>query len=277
VRFFQSNLFLRILSALVLLPVVLFFLWKGGAWGTALFSLAALLCMLEYLGMAWGKPGIWGWVAALMVAWVPWFCSTSFSLFFTERPLFWLLFLVGVLYIGGWGWHLLVGPREEAVVRMGHLVAAFVSIGLGMAALAALREEGFAWVFMALVLTWANDTLAYFTGRLMGKHKMLPSVSPGKTWEGFAGGMLGSMVAAAIMKFWVLGGVGWWACLALGVAAGIVGPLGDLSESALKRSFGKKDSGRLLPGHGGILDRVDALLLVAPVVWLHVALFPRVA
>jgi len=268
VSFLQNNLFLRVVSALVLLPIVLFLVWKGGVWSTALFSLAAVLCMLEYLHMAWGRPGVLGAVAALAVALAPWFCSPS-----VERPLLWALCLLGGLYAIAWAWHLVLGPRAEAPVRMGHLMAASMYIGLGTTALCALREQSFAWVGMALVLTWANDTFAYFTGRLLGKHAMLPSVSPKKTWEGFAGGMLGSMAGAFALKFWALPDIQGWECLLLGGVAGVVGPLGDFSESALKRAFGKKDSGKLLPGHGGMLDRVDALLLVAPAVWLHTVLF----
>ena len=264
----QNNLFLRVSSALLLLPLVLFLLWKGGTLSTALFSLAAALCMLEYLHMAWGRPGILGLLAALTVAVAPWLCTLG-----VERPLLWALCLVGGLYVVAWAWHLLVGPQAQAPARMGHLMAATVYVGLGTTALAALRELGFAWVCLALVVTWANDTFAYFAGRLLGKHKMLPSVSPNKTWEGFAGGMLGSIAAAYALKLWALPSMQGWECLLLGVAAGLLGPLGDLSESALKRSFGKKDSGKLLPGHGGILDRVDALLVVAPAVWLHATLF----
>jgi len=267
VSFLQNNLFLRVASALALLPLVLLLLWKGSAYSAALFSLVAALCMWEYLHMAWGRPGRLGLLAALAVALAPWLCTPG-----VERPLVWALCLAGGLYMGAWAWHLLWGPREEAPARMGHLMAAFVYIGLGTAALCALREQSFAWVCLALVVTWANDTFAYFAGRLLGRHKMLPSVSPGKTWEGFAGGMLGSMAGAYAMKVWALPSLQGWECLLLGAAAGMVGPLGDLSESALKRSFGKKDSGKLLPGHGGMLDRVDALLVVAPVVWLHVAL-----
>jgi len=293
VKFPQNNFFLRVVSALALLPVLLFCLWKGGLWSTVLFSLAAALCMLEYLSIAWGRPGLWGVAAALLVALAPWLFSFSlgnplawvllicryesscFQAF--QSPLSWVLLIWGILYMGGWAWHLCLGPREEAAARMGHLMAASVYIGLGIAALSALRQQGFAWVFMALVLTWANDTFAYFVGRWKGKHKMLPSVSPGKTWEGFGGGMLGSIAGACILKLWVFVEMPWWGCLLLGVAAGLLGPLGDLSESALKRSFGKKDSGKLLPGHGGILDRVDALLLIAPAVWLYAVLFPMAA
>jgi len=268
VNFLRNNLFLRVASALALLPFILFFLWKGGVWSSALFSLAAVLCMREYLHMAWGRLGILGLACALAVALAPWLCTPGI-----ERPLLWTLCLLGGLYAVAWAWHLVLGPREKAPERMGHLMAAAVYIGLGVTALAALREQSFAWVAMALVLTWANDTCAYFAGRLVGKHKMLPAISPGKTWEGFAGGLLGSIAGAYALKLWALPALQGWECLLLGAAAGLAGPLGDFSESALKRSFGKKDSGKLLPGHGGILDRVDALLFVAPVVWLHTVLF----
>ena len=108
------------------------------------------------------------------------------------------------------------------------------------------------WIFMV----WANDTFAYITGRLWGRTKLMPSVSPGKTWEGFVGGMLGAgIVAAAVFGPRELGA---------GVAVAVLATLGDLTESAWKRRHGLKDSGNLLPGHGGILDRFDGFVYVAP-------------
>jgi phosphatidate cytidylyltransferase len=119
-------------------------------------------------------------------------------------------------------------------------------------------------VVLLLSVTWMNDTGAYFAGRALGRHKMIPRVSPSKTWEGFAGGLLFSLGAAFAVR-----AIGFPAltapdCLFLGLAAGILGPTGDLAESSLKRGFGVKDSGKILPGHGGLLDRIDALLFTAP-------------
>jgi len=131
----------------------------------------------------------------------------------------------------------------------------------------ALREgAGWQWVVLLFVVTWANDTLAYFTGRFLGKHPLAPRISPKKTWEGFWGGAAGSVVGALVVKALFLPRLSIPAAVLVGAGAAVLGPLGDLSESMLKRAAGVKDSGKLLPGHGGLLDRIDAVLLVAP--WL---------
>jgi phosphatidate cytidylyltransferase len=131
-------------------------------------------------------------------------------------------------------------------------------------------EDGLAWVIAALVITWANDTAAYFAGRFLGRHKLYPEVSPNKTWEGFAGGLVGSVGGMSIARAFFFPVFTAADCLLLGVAGGILGPIGDLCESMLKRAYGVKDSGRIIPGHGGILDRIDALLFNAPLVFVYI-------
>ncbi len=126
---------------------------------------------------------------------------------------------------------------------------------------------GIFWVFGLLAMTWLNDTAAYFIGHRFGKHLMAEKISPKKTWEGFFGGFLGSF--AGFFLFWRLLdnpltlGQG----LILTLLVGVIGPIGDLCESMIKRSFGVKDSGNIIPGHGGMLDRIDALLFTAPMVY----------
>jgi phosphatidate cytidylyltransferase len=124
---------------------------------------------------------------------------------------------------------------------------------------------GLAWILAALLVTWACDSGAYFVGRAVGRHKLCPRLSPGKTWEGIAGGLLGALAAGALvgwlgMRF--LGGVGLVPGLMLGLVVSVVSPFGDLVISMMKREVGAKDSGTLIPGHGGILDRTDSLLFV---------------
>ncbi len=122
-------------------------------------------------------------------------------------------------------------------------------------------------LLFALVLVWAGDTLAYFTGRAIGRTRMAPQLSPGKTWEGAAANVLGSLAVGAAFSRWLqLDAAN---VLIMAALASIAGQAGDLLESAYKRSAGVKDSGALLPGHGGMLDRIDALLLAAPVVWYY--------
>lgn len=130
--------------------------------------------------------------------------------------------------------------------------------------------QGDFWLLLLLGATFAGDTGAYFAGRYLGRHKLAPRLSPGKTWEGFVGGLISSILVAFFVKYLFFNSLSFLDCAVVGLVAGGLGPLGDLSESMLKRSVGVKDSGQLIPGHGGLLDRVDALLFVAPVVYGYV-------
>ena len=121
-----------------------------------------------------------------------------------------------------------------------------------------------------MAAVWAADTLAYFTGRAIGKRPLFPRISPKKTWAGSVGGVVGALVLVAAMKTALLPLVLTWADVAvIGLICGAVGQLGDLAESMLKRSVGVKDSGNYLPGHGGMLDRIDAMLIAIPLVVLY--------
>lgn len=131
-----------------------------------------------------------------------------------------------------------------------------------------LNDNTFSWeVFLLFVLIWSSDSFAYFTGRLFGKHKMAPKISPKKTWEGFAGGVFFTLIIGYFIeqKFPDLRG-NW---ILVGLLVSIFAPIGDLVESQLKRTFGVKDSGNIIPGHGGILDRLDSFIIAAPIVYLY--------
>ena len=128
-----------------------------------------------------------------------------------------------------------------------------------------INDNSFSWeVFLLFVLIWSSDSFAYFTGRLFGKHKMAPKISPKKTWEGFAGGVFFTLILGYFIeqKFPDLRG-NW---IVVGLLVSIFAPLGDLVESQLKRTFGVKDSGNIIPGHGGVLDRLDSFIIATPVV-----------
>jgi len=130
-----------------------------------------------------------------------------------------------------------------------------------------LRDVGHLLLLFALVITWVGDSAAYFVGRAIGKHLFAPHLSPNKTWEGAVASFVASVVVGLIFARWIFMPVP----LLLGMAAvgNVAGQVGDLLESAYKRSAGIKDSGSLLPGHGGVLDRIDALILAIPVVWYY--------
>lgn len=122
-------------------------------------------------------------------------------------------------------------------------------------------------VFFLFILIWSSDSFAYFTGKFFGKHKMAPKISPKKTWEGFGGGVILTLVLAFFIEEYNPDLRGNW--MIVGFLVAVFGPLGDLVESQLKRTFGVKDSGNVIPGHGGILDRLDSFIICAPVVYLY--------
>lgn len=122
-------------------------------------------------------------------------------------------------------------------------------------------------VFMLFVLIWSSDTFAYLTGKFFGKHKMAPKISPKKTWEGFAGGVVLTLVLGFFVEYYFPELRGNW--MIVGLLVSVFAPLGDLVESQLKRSFAVKDSGNIIPGHGGVLDRLDSFIICAPVIYLY--------
>lgn len=155
----------------------------------------------------------------------------------------------------------------ENAIRLGF---GLVYVPVLLAPLALIRQEpdGLALVFLVMAATWLGDTGAYFAGRAFGKTPLFPRVSPKKTWEGVIGGVVLSTAGACVVK--AVGGIelSWPAVIVLGATLDVAGVLGDLCESMLKRAFGVKDSGWIMPGHGGILDRIDSLLFSGPVLWL---------
>lgn len=266
-RFFvQTELGKRLTVAVVLLPPVAALLWRGGLWAAALFALVAAVAVREYLRLAVPASGAAGWLTVGVAALLPLLpvlapgqVGGAFAV------------LVAGLSVALWTCHLLRGPRPEAPARIGHMLAAIVFVGSGLLALALLREApgGRGWAAAVLIGTWANDSAAFFTGRAWGRHKLLAVVSPGKTWEGFLGGALGGVMALLAVRGFLLPALAPVHCVALAGLMGLFGPLGDLSKSMLKRAYHVKDAGRILPGHGGMLDRIDAVLFNAPVVLLY--------
>lgn len=145
-------------------------------------------------------------------------------------------------------------------------------VGLLIAFLVILRlTDGRNFVFLALFATFGSDTLAYFIGKAFGRHKLAPQISPAKTWEGAVAGLCGAIIISLLFTLETPFQLplSWWQAILLGLAISVFGQAGDLAESKLKRSFGVKDSGSLMPGHGGILDRIDSVLLAGVAVYLY--------
>jgi phosphatidate cytidylyltransferase len=160
--------------------------------------------------------------------------------------------------------------REGTFSQWVWMLGGILYIGCLLGLLVALRAEaGRNWVYLALIATFTSDTAAYFIGRAFGRHKMAPAISPGKTWEGAAAGLCGAVIISLLftldtpveLPFSI------WQSIIAGLLISIFGQLGDLAESLLKRNTGVKDSGTLMPGHGGLLDRLDSVLFAAVVVY----------
>ncbi|HSN92332.1 MAG TPA: phosphatidate cytidylyltransferase [Anaeromyxobacteraceae bacterium] len=265
----KRNLALRVASGVVLFPLAVWFTVLGGLPYALLVGLAAALSAAELVLMfgAIGVAGAFGIAVAGLLP-VAALLGQGESLFPAWGAT--ALAAAAVLLLG------LVlfrrGP-PEAVARQGAVIAlSWLYCGLLLATAVGLRERfGVGWVILAYVVTWANDTFAFFAGHAFGRRRLLERISPKKTWEGFAGGAAGSLLGAIVTRALLpdlQAALGVWPTLAVAAGGAVLGPLGDLAESLVKRGAGVKDSGRIIPGHGGILDRIDALLFVVP--WVYV-------
>ena len=251
----------RIIAAVIVIPVVVAGVWAGSVWFLIGVGVVALIAGWEFnqmMKIGGYHPTLFITLGLILLLILNSYRSDlSLSLIISFVLLFslvwqlfrhnssaptadWSLTLAGGLYIG-WG--------------MGHFVALR---GLG---------DGQAWVWLALLATWGSDTLAYFVGRAMGRHKLWPRHSPKKSWEGLWGGIGGGLLGAAIVAFFA--NIGWGTALIIGAIIPIAGLFGDLSISMMKRQVGVKDSSHLFPGHGGFLDRIDSLLFVSVVTYYY--------
>ncbi len=268
----NKNLLLRVVSAAVLLPGVLFLLWKGGYWTAGLLAAVAAGCASEYYLIAQKRLS--------PIAWLGMASAAALPLLLVLRPddaFGWAFGVCAGFFLAAWTYHLLRGPLAEAPTHAAHLLAGMLYGALGLTAVGAVRAlpHGWEWLLCLLIITWGNDTAAYFAGRFFGRHKLYPAVSPNKTWEGFFGGLVGSFAGMVVAKLAFFPELAWLDCAAAGLIGGVVGPVGDLCESMLKRAYAVKDSGKLIPGHGGLLDRIDALIFNAPVLLVYLLLFAR--
>lgn len=262
---------IRLLSALIGLPILLALVWIGSLWFSLLVAIAGALAAIELTSIArrWGHgiPGL------LITAPVVTLIAVAYSLSSNNvvlPPLITLAIAVSSVALLIW---LVAGRgREIPLARTLTALAIILYAGGLLLHVPLLRalEQGREWVLLLLLVTFATDTAAYFVGRSVGRTPLAPSISPSKTWEGSVGGMLGAVGAAVLANF-VLGlNVLLIEALILGLLIGVVGQLGDLAESRIKRLGDVKDSGTIIPGHGGLLDRLDSIVLNVLVVYYFV-------
>ena len=183
--------------------------------------------------------------------------------------------LAGMVAVIGIGYLIThIGSRTGGLTDPIVILFGTAYIGWMLSHLILLRglEGGIALIFFVFLVTWASDTAAYYVGSSLGRHKLAPRISPGKTIEGAIGGLVGSVMMAVVAKFGFMPWLDLMDCLIVGLLLGSIGQAGDLFESGLKRHAGVKDSGTLLPGHGGLLDRVDSLIFTSPSFYYYVML-----
>jgi phosphatidate cytidylyltransferase len=278
----------RVATAAVLIPFVVgLVLFASTGWIGVALAVVTVLALREYfeLGDAIGHRAyrLWTVICAILIIYAQWITTrqASYELGWTfalhrqvghfaaglgtTQDVF-FLFLLGVTALTLWTKR----PLVEALPAAGISSSALLLVAFPLSFAVRLHGwgvEGPRLLLFALVITWAGDTVAYFVGRTIGKHPFAPHLSPKKTWEGAAGGFAGSLLVGFAFSWWSHASVPH--LLAMAGVGNVAGQVGDLLESAYKRSAGVKDSGTLLPGHGGILDRIDALILAIPAVWYY--------
>lgn len=270
----------RILTAVVALPILLFTVWSSSPYYFVILStIAVLLALGEFYSLATKarcQPQVvTGFCAALVVI----------ASFVFEEPLLTVAALIAVAIVTLVAAVFRPGELKESLVSVSSTIFGVIYVALLASCLVGVRmisDTRFAapvshlaskalTMFFAIVIL--TDTGAYYTGRTIGRHKLAPRISPGKTIEGAIGGFFMAAVAGYVSKLTFFPEVPLAHCLVLGAVIGIVGQIGDLAESLLKRGSDVKDSGRLLPGHGGMLDRVDSILFSAPVLYFYFRIF----
>jgi phosphatidate cytidylyltransferase len=265
----KSNLAARLLTAGIAGPVLLAILFLGPAWAFSLLVIAATaLAAYEVLSMTHPSDAVARWLGVLVTL-VP----AAGLAFAGDDP----RVVVGVLIVAPIFGMLLplvrLGEIPTAGLRIMAGAAVPIYVGAPLGLLARMREaggsEGAGQVLLVLMLAWLADTGGYFFGRFLGKTKLYEAVSPKKTRAGLVGAVVGAVVGALIASQWYLPRLPVVHAVVLGVLGGLFGQAGDLTESLLKRATGVKDSGGILPGHGGILDRIDAVLVLSPLVYLY--------
>ena len=263
-----SNLTVRLLTAAVMVPVILYLLFWAPWWGfLILVFAAAVIAGHELMAMTIPNDRV---LQAVGVA------STVGVLSlvrFVDDARLWATGMIALVAVGLLAGLLRPDPIERAGSRIGWLIAGPLYVGGLVGTIANLHAlpHGGSWVVLSMTLAWLGDTGGYFAGRAFGRHKLYEKVSPKKTVEGSFGGLAGSVVGALLASLWYLTELPLWHGIVLAVIAGALGQAGDLCESLIKRSCGVKDSGGIVPGHGGILDRIDALMFTAAATWVYAA------
>ncbi|QDG49885.1 phosphatidate cytidylyltransferase [Persicimonas caeni] len=267
----RSNLVTRVLTAIVAIPLLLAIIFMAPPWGTFLLvAFAGMASVWEYCSITYGDENRLAKVVSVLVA-----AGISAVLYFVSE---WFVEATAVAFLLIFIVFLFSYDDQERVShQIGSSITGILYGGVVLTTLSLLvRDAGIAgpyWILMAMGVTWGSDTGAYFAGRAFGKHKLYEAVSPNKTIEGSLGGIAASIGFGFLFNYLFSFDAAWtslevWQVLVMAIPANILAQLGDLSESLIKRAHGIKDSGNILPGHGGMLDRIDGLIFASP--WFYI-------
>ncbi|MBS2013760.1 MAG: phosphatidate cytidylyltransferase [Deltaproteobacteria bacterium] len=267
---------MRFATAIVCAPLIILLLYRGPFWGFyALAFVASLIGAWELFNMTHPGDRLSQGIGVLMSA------AVSGAMWLGTAPGGDKRIVPTMIIVAALSGPLLtlvrLGDMKTAALRATSMGMGPLYIGVPLTLLAMLRRDlgdsGPGFVIVTIMFAWFADTGGYFAGRFLGKHKLYEAVSPKKTIEGALGGLAGSVLGAVLAHFWFLPTLSLAHGVPLAILAGALGQAGDLGESLLKRSTGVKDSGAIVPGHGGILDRVDALLVTSAVTYIYTLWF----
>ncbi len=260
----------RWITGLIALPFLIYIIYRGGILFAVLISVAGLISLWEYYRIIYyaetkfqSNPiTLWGYVVCLAIIWTTHAAGMQFNMWIIAISLVFSALISLPQY-----------KSDPGVIKtIRKQVQGIVYIPLLLSFLIVIRNTpaGMVWIACILAVIFAGDISAFYVGSYLGRHKLCPAVSPGKTIEGSIGGLCGNLVIGSLVKYLFLPDPAWITSLLFFIALGAAGQVGDLFESELKRFSNIKDSSGILPGHGGFLDRIDALLFASPVAYIFI-------
>ncbi len=260
----------RWITGLIALPFLIYLVYKGGIAFSLLVSVAGVVALWEYnrivldpaLTAVSGIIFGWGYLLGIGILWAAHWVGPALILSLVA------LNLLAVALISMF--HFKSDPAVLRVIVRQLQGIIYIPVLLSFLILIRASDSGMTWIFLLMAIVFAGDTSAYYVGSYWGRHKLSPAISPAKTIEGSAGGIAANLAVGAIGKALFFPDLPWAISILFFIAVGAAGQMGDLFESEIKRFSGIKDSSNILPGHGGILDRIDALLFASPVAYVFI-------
>jgi len=261
----------RWITGLIALPFLIFIIFQGGVLFALLISTAGIISLWEYFRIVYNTDRktqinpitLWGYAVCLVIIWSTHAAGLKLNMWIVAINLVFSAFISLFQFKSNSGVLEIIRKQVQGIIYIPLLLSFLIVI----------RHEsaGMIWIACILAVVFAGDISAFYVGSYLGRHKLCPAVSPGKTIEGSIGGLAGNLVIGSLVKYFFLPELSWITSILFFLALGAAGQAGDLFESELKRFSSIKDSSGVLPGHGGFLDRIDALLFASPVAFIFIA------